>query len=107
MTPIVPRALPKTFEERRMAIADVLGGLGLDENEVLGALEKRDWNLSDQFLLKPDLDHDELVSLSASELAWFGNRSVIPARSNAAFQISHVVGYTGLTNKSDMKKDSN
>ena len=103
---LVPKSLPKTSAERRMAIGDVLNTLGLYENEVLGALEERDWNLTDRFLLKPDLDHDELVSLSAANLPGLEIDPSFRRVQTPLFKFSHVVGYTGLANKSDMKKDS-
>lgn len=103
---LVPKSLPKVSAEKRIAIGDVLNTLGMDENEVLEALEERDWNLTDRFLLKSDLNHDELVSLSAANLPGLEIDPSFRRIQSPTFKFSHVVGYTGLASKSDMKKDS-
>jgi penicillin-binding protein 2 len=102
---LVPRSLSKSPEEQVAVIDRAADILELNRDEVLGQVKERDWSVSDSFLLKQNLGHDELVNLAAANLKGleiipsFKREQIIP------FKFAHVVGYTGLVNKDDLKDD--
>lgn len=102
---LVPKSLPKSPEEQLAVIGSAADILGLDQNDILNQIKERDWNVSDSFLLKQNLGHDELVNLAAANLDGieidpsFQRGQVVPLK------FAHVIGYTGLVNKNDLKSD--
>lgn len=103
---LVPKSLPKPPDDQLNIIGKAGGILGLDENAVFSSIKERDWNLTDRLLLKGNLDHDELVNLSAANLPGveidpsFNREQVTP------FKFAHVIGYTGLVGKDDLRNNS-
>ncbi|TSA46465.1 penicillin-binding protein 2 [bacterium] len=104
---LVPKSLPKTSGERLAIIANAAEILNLDQGEILKQLEERDWSMSDRLILKTDLSHDELVSVAAANLPGVEIDPSFKRSENIPLKFSHVIGYTGLVNKSDLSGNSN
>lgn len=104
---LVPRSLPKTSGERLSVIADAAEVLGLDKDAILSQTEERDWSVADHLLLKTDLTHDELVGMSAANLPGVEIDPAFKRDQITPFKLAHVVGYTGLVNKNDLRNNSN
>lgn len=104
---LVPKSLPKSSEEQLAVIGNAANILELNQDDILNQLKERDWSVSDSFLLKQNLGHDELVNLAAANLDGieidpsFQRAQVVPLK------FSHVIGYTGLVNKNDLRSDPN
>ncbi len=104
---LAPKSLPKSSEERRAVITNAASILGLDQSEILNQIGERDWSMSDRLLLKAGLDHDELVSASAANLPGVEIEPSFKRTENIPFKFTHVIGYTGLVNKSDLNGNPN
>ncbi len=104
---LVPSELPKDADSRSAIIARVSKLLGLQEAEVRMKIEKRDWSLRSDLLLKHAISHDEIVALSSAALQGiqitpsFERVPIIP------FTFAHLLGYTGLVNESDLRGNQN
>jgi penicillin-binding protein 2 len=102
---LVPKSLPKSPDAQLTSIGQAGEILNLDENAVLGQIKEKDWSITDRLLLKNNLTHDELVNLSAANILGveiepsFSRDQIIP------FKFAHVIGYTGLVNKNDLKNN--
>ncbi|MGC9610906.1 MAG: penicillin-binding protein 2 [Minisyncoccia bacterium] len=103
---LTPKSLPKSLNEELAAIGKAVDILGLDESTIMSEIKNRDWSLTDQLLLKENLDHDELVAIEAANIPGievepsFNRVQVVPLK------FSHVIGYTGLVNKNDLQNNS-
>ncbi len=103
---LVPKSLPQVPEDRLSVIANAAGILNLDKNSILSQIEERDWNMTDRLILKSDLSHDELVAISAANLPGVEIDPAFKRDQTIPFKLAHVIGYTGLVNKSDLKNDT-
>ncbi len=100
---LTPGSLPDDPSARSAIIAQAAGILGLDQNAILEELGAKDWSLSDKLPLKEDVNHDELVALSAANLAGVDVESGFKQSPVTPLDLSHVLGYTGLVGESDLK----
>ncbi len=104
---LVPSELPKDADSRNQIIAKTSSFLGLNETDVRTEIEKRDWNLSSELLLKHNLSHDEIVALSSAALQGIEVNPSFQQTPTVPLKFSHLLGYTGLVNEDDLKANPN
>lgn len=104
---LIPHELPKERKERREMLSKISSILKINETDVLEKIEKKDWSLSDRLLLVNDLKHDELVDLSTVAIPGLKIEPSFKRLHEESRVFSHVLGYTGIVNADDLKKNPN
>jgi penicillin-binding protein 2 len=102
---LTPKSLPKDTAGRLEIIENAANILSLDENEILSRTEERDWSMTGRLLLKSDLTRDELVGMSAANLSGVEIDPAFKRNQTTPLKLAHVIGYTGLVGKNDLKND--
>lgn len=102
---LVPRDLPKDAEARNFIVDRLASILGEDPARLRETIAAKDWSVSDRVVVSDELSQDALVTLSTE--------SIPGVRLERSFQrvhadplaLSHLVGYVGRVNKSDLADD--
>ena len=100
---------PRDFPEdtpARIALFEELGRvLNIPVAELREKVGERDWGQSDRLLLKEELTHDEFVVLSGEALDGVSVEPSFKRVSQNPEAFSHLLGYTGLVAKADIKEN--
>jgi len=104
---LVPHELPGDFEGRRLAIKEIVKILNIDEAAINNKLERKDWSLSDKLFLTNDLSQDQLVVISSNKIPGLHIEESFKRVHTKPFVFSHLIGYTGLFDDEDIRKNSN
>lgn len=99
-----PHDFPESFKERQEILADVSGILGMDYTELSEDIRDYDWSIGN-FLLKKNISHEELVTLSSEEIPGVDIEPGFTRVSDYPKAFSHLVGFVGLVTKEDIKKN--
>ena len=102
-----PRDFPEAIEDRFAVLEKVSVALQMDPEEMKKKIEEKDWGVSDRLLVSDNATHDELVALSASNLKGVDIEPSFTRVEEVPYAFSHILGYTGLVNKDDLKNDPN
>lgn len=101
-----PQYLPRDTEERVRVIGDISKIIGTNQADLLLDISHRDWNTTDRMVLKENLTQDELVAFSSSKISGVSVEPGFQRVPQEPFTFSHLLGYTGLVNDDDLKKNS-
>lgn len=101
-----PRDFPEDVRERVALLNTLSVTLNIPVRELKDKIGDRDWGQSDRLLLKEDLSHDEFVALSTETLSGVSVEPTWKRISQSPYAFSHILGYTGLVTKDDIKKNS-
>lgn len=103
---LLPKFLPKESSERSNILIHLSEVLKLDFQELWKKIVIRDWQLTDRILLVSDLSQDELVALTSERIPGVKVESGFKRTQEEPFVFSHLVGYTGLVDSSDLDNNS-
>jgi len=102
-----PRDFPEVIEDRFAVLEKVSAALQMDPEELKKKIEEKDWGVSDRLLVSDSATHDELVALSALSLKGVDIEPSFTRVEEVPYASSHILGYTGLVNKDDLKNNPN
>lgn len=103
---LVPKKLPQDLNEKENTLAKIGEILNIDKSALNKEIEKKDWALNDRLYLTNDLNHDQLVSLSSVQIPGLETEPAFKRAEEIPLKFSHLVGYTGLVDKNDLKNNS-
>ncbi|MDO8556931.1 MAG: penicillin-binding protein 2 [Candidatus Jorgensenbacteria bacterium] len=103
---LLPRLLPRESEGRLIILTRVAELTHADITELAAHITNRDWQISDRILLQADLSQEELVALSSERLPGVTVEAGFKRVQEEPLVFSHLIGYTGLVNADDLKRDT-
>jgi penicillin-binding protein 2 len=102
---LIPHDLPREKDKQRRVLKMVAGALNLSEVELEARLKEKDWHFSEKFLLKKNPDHTEIATLESNNFPGIRIESSFSRIYRDPLAYSHVLGFVGLANKEDLKKN--
>ncbi len=103
---LVPKNLPQEISEKNKVLEKIGNILNLDEKTLSQKIGNKDRALNDRLFLASELTHDQLVSLSSTEIPGLQTEPAFKRVHEVPLKFSHLLGYTGLVNKDDLKNNS-
>jgi penicillin-binding protein 2 len=101
-----PRFFPSDPDGRNAAIDRVASILELDAADLRSRIAEKDWSVSDTFPIADDVSQEMLVELTAADIQGVKVESSFKRAYEEPLAFSHILGYTGLVNDADMKRDA-
>lgn len=102
---LAPRDFPEGTVARRAVLDRIAQIINVPREDLYTKMEKRDWGQSDRIVVKENPSHDEFVELTSENLPGVSIEPSYRRISENPFAFSHVLGYTGLVNEKDVKKN--
>jgi penicillin-binding protein 2 len=104
---LAPRDFPEGTIARRAVLDRIAQIINVPREDLYAEMEKRDWGQSDRIVVKENPSHDEFVELTSENLPGVSIEPSYRRVPEDPFAFSHVLGYTGLVDEKDVKKNEN
>ncbi|MEW6617171.1 MAG: penicillin-binding protein 2 [Patescibacteria group bacterium] len=104
---ISPHDFPEDYPLRLKALENIASFVGIDFSELKKMIGEKDWGQGENLLLLDDASHEQVVALSALDLKGIYIEPTFKRIYEYPFIFSHILGYTGLVNTSDLKNNTN
>ncbi len=103
---LLPRDFPESSEERITLLKKIGEIMNIPWDDLRKRIEEKDWGQSDKFLISADAIHNQLVALTALGIRGVYVEPSFKRIHEIPFAFSHILGYTGLVNTTDMEGDA-
>ncbi len=100
---VSPVDLPKDEAARNSVLDSTIATLGLNKASTTAELASASSNPADKILLKGDIDHNELISLSSQNLPGIEILPSFKMIDTTPLKFSHLIGYSSLATADDLK----
>lgn len=104
---VAPANLPKDETSRNQVLDTAIADLGLDKASIEKEITGKTFSPTDTVLLKSDIDHNELISLSSENLPGIEILPSFKTIDTTPLKFSHIIGYSSLATAADLKNNAN
>ncbi|MEX1014682.1 MAG: penicillin-binding transpeptidase domain-containing protein [Candidatus Paceibacterota bacterium] len=96
--------LPKDEKSIEEVLIDISKKFNLSQEELFEEVKNHDWTTG-RFLIKTNISHDELVSISSYDIPGLDIEPSFSRNHYHPLAFSHILGYTGLVTKPDIESN--
>ncbi len=103
---LVPHELPSALDERSQVLRRISQILNIGETELKEKIKAKNWDFSEKLELSGDLNYEQIAAIQSEKIPGLSAESVFKRDSLPIGVFSHLVGFTGLVDKNDLKANS-